>query len=267
MLAVGTARLGGRRAARADELRGHVAAQPIDDAELAPRPPADRRTVWTPSALAARSHDVPEGAPAEEALDDEVPHDAVDPLPRDPGLQRDPASGLEVLRSRGRYGTDVGKAVHEVMQRVDLADPTSDLDALVAAACDNVDLVDPDVRGRVASLAASIVDSALFRRMRLAAVCEREIYVGAVAEVDGEPATIWGYADAVFQTDDGSYAVVDFKTDSSANSDAEMRERYSAQLNAYADVIERATGGTIGELWLLVGRAEGPAVEIAIARA
>ncbi len=252
---------------RADELRGHVDPQPVDAAELAARPAADRRTVWTPSALAARSHDVPEGAPAEEALDDEVPNDAVDALPRDPGLQRDPASGLEVLRSRGRYGTDVGKAVHEVMQRVDLAEPTRDLDALVAAACDNVDLVDPEVRGRVAALSASIVASALFQRMRTAAVCEREIYVGAVAEVDGEPATIWGYADAVFQAGDGSYAVVDFKTDSSANDDDEMRERYSAQLNAYADVIERATGGAVGELWLLVGRAEGPAVEIAIARA
>jgi ATP-dependent exoDNAse (exonuclease V) beta subunit len=102
--------------------------------------------------------------------------------------------------------------------------------------------------------------------MRTATVCEREIYVGAVADVDGVPSTIWGYADAVFQTEAGEYAVVDFKTDSSATTEAELRERYRAQLTAYADVIERATDTRVGELWLLVGRTNGPAQEIAIAR-
>jgi ATP-dependent helicase/nuclease subunit A len=195
-----------------------------------------------------------------------MPLDAVDPTPRDPGLARDPAPGLETLRSRGRYGTDAGKAVHEVMQRVDLADPTADLQALVDAACDNVDLVDPDQRERVARLAASIISSDLFGRMRAAPVCEREIYVGAVADVDGAASTIWGYADAVFQTASGEYAVVDFKTDSSATTADELRDRYRAQLTAYADVIERATGTPVGELWLLVGRTSGPAHEIAIPR-
>jgi ATP-dependent exoDNAse (exonuclease V) beta subunit len=258
------------------ELRAVVADRPVTDDELLPRPSLDRRTVWTPSALAARDHDaIVEGSPAELAATDDAepaaataaPLDAVDPTPRDPGLARDPASGLEALRSRGRYGTDAGKAVHEVMQRVDLADPTADLQALVDAACDNVDLVDADQRDRVARLAASIIASGLFQRMRTAAVCEREIYVGAVAEVDGVDSTIWGYADAVFQTETGAYAVVDFKTDSSATTEAELRERYRAQLTAYADVIERATDTRVGELWLLVGRTNGPAQEIAIARA
>lgn len=276
------------------ELRTPRAEVPVDDEELPPRPALDRRTVWTPSALAAREHDAPfEGAPAElAAIDDDtapsvppvdptaatgpdgrpptggpgVPLDAVDATPRDPGLARDPASGLEALRSRGRYGTDAGKAVHEVMQRVDLADPTADLPALVDAACDNVDLVDPEQRERVAKLATSIIASELFRRMCAAPMCEREIYVGAVAEVDGVESTIWGYADAVFQTDAGEYAVVDFKTDSSATTEEELRDRYRAQLTAYADVIERATGTPVGELWLLVGRTNGPAQEIRIPR-
>jgi ATP-dependent exoDNAse (exonuclease V) beta subunit len=264
--------------------------QPVTAAELLPRPPADRRTIWTPSALAAREHDVAEGAPAEDdagAFDPggdagpagvvppadgspstrrRRPPDAIDGVPRDPGLQRDPPSGLDALRSRGRYGTDAGKAVHEVMQRVDLADPSLDLQALVDAACDNVDLVEADQRERVRQLAMSIIDSALFTRMRTATVCEREIYVGAQADVDGQPSTIWGYADAVFQTETGAYAVVDFKTDSSATTPDELRDRYSAQLNAYAEVIERATGGAVGELWLLVGRTGAPADEIAIPR-
>lgn len=276
------------------DLRTARPIRPVGDDELPPRPALDRRTVWTPSALAARDHDAPfEGAPAElAAIDDDtapptspaepavdpdpdgrtptagpgVPLDAIDATPRDPGLARDPASGLEALRSRGRYGTDAGKAVHEVMQRVDLADPTADLPALVDAACDNVDLVDPEQRERVAKLATSIIASELFRRMCAAPVCEREIYVGAVAEVDGVESTIWGYADAVFQTDAGEYAVVDFKTDSSATTEEELRDRYRAQLTAYADVIERATATPVGELWLLVGRPNGPAQEIRIPR-
>jgi ATP-dependent exoDNAse (exonuclease V) beta subunit len=260
------------------DLRAAVTDRPVGDAELLPRPPLDRRTVWTPSALAAREHDaLIEGSPAESATDESpagttagptipAPLDAVDPTPRDPGLARDPASGLEALRSRGRYGTDAGKAVHEVMQRVDLADPTAGLQALVDAACDNVDLVDPIQRERVARLATSILESDLFGRMRTAPVCEREIYVGAVADVDGVASTIWGYADAVFQTASGQYAVVDFKTDSSATTADELRDRYRAQLTAYADVIERATGTPVGELWLLVGRTSGPAQEISIPR-
>lgn len=253
-----------------DVLRAMVAEQPVTDDELAARPAPDRRAIWTPSALAAREHDLAEGAPAEqaEADGDEFgrPRDAIDVTPRDPGLQRDPGSGLEALRSRGRYGTDVGKAVHEVMQRLDLDDPARGFDALVTAACDNVDLADGEIRERVRQLARSIVGSGLFERMRAAPVCEREIYVGAVGEVDGEPATIWGYADAVFETGDGSYAVVDFKTDSSASTDDELRERYTAQLRAYADVIEQATGRRVGECWLLVGRIDEPAKEIPIVR-
>ena len=139
---------------------------------------ADRRTSGPPRRSPPATTTCAEGAPAEQrrsrrrgAGDDAgrpaaLPRDAIEFLPADPGLQRDPASGLEVLRSRGRYGTDAGKAVHEVMQRVDLADPHTGLDALVDAACDNVDLVDPEpaTAGRI--LAASIVRSALFQRMR-----------------------------------------------------------------------------------------------------
>ena len=195
-----------------------------------------------------------------------MPRDAIEFLPADPGLQRDPAPGLEALRSRGRYGTDAGKAVHEVMQRVDLADPHTGLQALVDAACDNVDLVDADQRERVGVLSRSIIDSALFARIRDAPVVRtRDLRRG-----DGggrrRAGDDLGYADAVFLTDTGTYAVVDFKTDSSATTDDELRDRYRAQLNAYAEVIERATSTTVDECWLLVGRMAGPAAELSIAR-
>jgi ATP-dependent exoDNAse (exonuclease V) beta subunit len=99
-----------------------------------------------------------------------------------------------------------------------------------------------------------------------ATVCEREIYVGAPGEVDSEAVTIWGYVDAVFQTDDGSYAVIDFKTDAAPGGADELRERYRAQLLAYAEVIEHATGTVVSECWLLAARADAPAWEVAIDR-
>ena len=161
-----------------DELRAVQTPRPVTDDELPPRPSPDRRTIWTPSALAARDHDFAEGAPAEQGgVDDEagddaapdattMPRDAIEFLPADPGLRRDPAPGLEALRSRGRYGTDAGKAVHEVMQHVDLADPHAGLQALVDAACDNVDLVDADQRSRVGVLSRRSSTTALFARIR-----------------------------------------------------------------------------------------------------
>ncbi len=260
-------------------------AAPIGAAELPQRPPADRRAIWTPSALAAAQHDEPtftDGAPREldelldgnddDAGDDGIelgPHvavDGIDPDPGDAGLAKDPLAGLEQTRSRGRYGTDVGTAVHEVLQLVRLEDPTTGLDELVAAACDNVDLVGP-ARRRVAELAASIIASPLFERMRSAAMCEREVYVGTVVGTAGEQLTVWGYVDAVFQADDGSLVVVDFKTDSSAAGDAELLRRYATQLNSYGVAVRQATGVPVSERWLLVGRAGGAARSVLVPEA
>jgi ATP-dependent helicase/nuclease subunit A len=263
--------------------------QPVDSTELADRPDRYRRLVWTPSALASRQRqatageagaiDSPpvEGSQWEESLDaDEategfvdvrsvaVIRDADDDIV-DPGHHKDPPSGRELVRSRGRYGTDVGIAVHEVMQLVDLADPLGGLEALVAVACDNVDLVGR-ARDRVSQLARSLIDSELFTRMRAAPACEREVYVGTLVGDPGEPVTLWGYIDAVFQCDDGSYAVVDFKTDSSAASAAALASRYGVQLNAYGVAVERSTGATVSELWLLVANAAGPALAVAVPR-
>jgi hypothetical protein len=151
------------------------------------------------------------------------------------------------------------------MQLVDLADPLGGLEALVAVACDNVDLVGR-ARDRVSQLARSLIDSELFTRMRAAPACEREVYVGTLVGDPGEPVTLWGYIDAVFQCDDGSYAVVDFKTDSSAASAAALASRYGVQLNAYGVAVERSTGATVSELWLLVANAAGPALAVAVPR-
>ena len=103
-------------------------------------------------------------------------------------------------------------------------------------------------------------------RMRTAPLCEREVYVGTT--IGGEsPIALWGYVDAVFQCDDGSYAIVDFKTDSVKASPAELAQRYGIQLNAYGVAVEQSTGATVSELWLLVADPGGIAQQVLIERA
>ncbi len=277
------------------DINGIVDLRPVTSDELAERPDPYRRTVWTPSGLAARQRQSSSSAPAHEVViegsfaeqsieDDDTDREgdegfaarsfgragnadsttAGDEDGADAGLHKDPQSGRDFVRSRGRYGTDIGIAVHEVMQLVDLADPLVGFDALVAGACDNVDLVGP-ARRRVAVLAHSLVASPLFTRMRSASVCEREVYVGTMVG-DSEPIALWGYIDAVFQSVDGSYVVVDFKTDSVATAPHELALRYGVQLNAYGVAVERSTGGVVSELWLLVADAGGAAQQVAIQR-
>ncbi len=277
------------------DINGIVELRPVTSDELAERPDPYRRRVWTPSGLAARQRQSSSSATAHEVViegsfaEQSIEHDdtdregdegfsagsfgrggnadsttAGDEDGADAGLHKDPQSGRDVVRSRGRYGTDIGIAVHEVMQLVDLADPLAGLDALVAGACDNVDLVGP-ARRRVALLVHSLVVSPLFTRMRSAPLCEREVYVGTTVG-DSEPIALWGYIDAVFQAADGSYVVVDFKTDSVATAPHELALRYGVQLNAYGVAVERSTGGVVSELWLLVADAGGAAQQVVIQR-
>ena len=101
-----------RRAARRDAARARVTTP-----SSRPAPRSDRRTVWTPSALAARSHDAPEGAPAEELLDEErrtsTRHRSAAARPRAaarPGVGPGGAAQPRSLRHRRRQGGARGHA-------------------------------------------------------------------------------------------------------------------------------------------------------------
>ncbi len=224
-----------------------TADRPVTDAELAARPSIGARC-GRASALAAREHDAVEARPGRARLGRRrrtrvgaATPAALDAVGRDAarsGPARDPASGLEALRSRGRYGTDAGKAGArgDAAGRARSTRPPS-LQALVGAACDNVDLVDPEQARAVADpLAGSIIASGLFGRMRARRCASGRSTSAPSPRCDGIESTIWGYADAVFQTETGEYAVVDFKTDSSATTAGRAaRALHGPSSPAYAD--------------------------------
>jgi ATP-dependent exoDNAse (exonuclease V) beta subunit len=131
---------------------------------------------------------------------------------------------------KGRYGTAVGRAVHGVLQAVDLQSG-ADLDALAAAqaAAEGV----PGRSDVVAALARSALGSEVVRR-----AAERpnwrELYVGCPLG-DG---VLEGFVDLLYRDDDG-LVLVDHKTDAwrdAEDLDAKV-DRYRIQLAAYAHAV------------------------------
>lgn len=154
----------------------------------------------------------------------------------DPGLRKRPGDLDLPPWRKGRYGTAIGRAVHGVLQLVDLA--TGDgLDDLVAAqaAAEGVTGREP----HIAELVRAALDSPL--------VAEaahnphwREVYV-AVPLGDGQ--TLEGYVDLLYRRDDGGLVVVDYKTGPESPDDdlSDLVERYSLQGSSYALAVSEAT--------------------------
>ena len=155
---------------------------------------------------------------------------------------------------KGRYGTAIGRAVHAVLQTIDL-DTGAGLEEAAAAqaAAEGVVGREADVR----RLAAAALDAPVVRRA-VAHEHWRETYVAA--PVGGR--TLEGYVDLLFRTDDG-LVVVDYKT---AGSRADLDRRvdgYRSQGGAYALAVEQATGERVTEVVFVFLTASG-AVEHAL---
>jgi ATP-dependent exoDNAse (exonuclease V) beta subunit len=139
--------------------------------------------------------------------------------------------------SKGRYGSAVGRAVHGVLQSVDLVSGAG-LDDAVAAQCVAEGVV--DYAAVVRALAGSALDSDVVRR---AAAREhwRESYVGTV-RADGT--VLEGFVDLIYRDDDGALVVVDYKTDAVPTAALDARVAYYApQLAAYVEALDAATRG------------------------
>ncbi len=158
----------------------------------------------------------------------------------DPGLAKGPRDLELPPWNKGRYGTALGRAVHAVLQTVDLATGVGLDDAAAAqAAAEGIVGKEADVsaRARVA-LSTRVVQEAVAHGFR------REMYVAT--PVDG--VTLEGYVDLVYRRPDG-LVVVDYKTDAwsdDADLDAKVA-RYRLQGAAYAVALEQATGEPVAE--------------------
>jgi ATP-dependent helicase/nuclease subunit A len=134
---------------------------------------------------------------------------------------------------RGRAGTAIGRAVHAVLQTVDLA-TGADLDVIARAQAFAEGV--PDRADEVRALAASVLDAPTVQHATGAGwPCWRELPVGAL--VDG--VLVEGFVDLLVRTPDG-LVVVDYKTDA-APDDAALdaaAAHYTPQGAAYALALE-----------------------------
>jgi ATP-dependent exoDNAse (exonuclease V) beta subunit len=181
---------------------------------------------------------------AEEAARREADEEARRATAGDPGLAKG-ARDIDLPPwQKGRYGTAIGRAVHGVLQTVDLATGDGLVEACAAQAAAEGVLGRENV---IEALCRSALSSAVVQR---AASCKhwREVYVG----VPYDDGVLEGFIDLLYEDDDG-LVIVDYKTDSWRNSgdlDAKVK-RYRIQLQAYATAVRDAVGRDVARALLL----------------
>jgi ATP-dependent helicase/nuclease subunit A len=150
----------------------------------------------------------------------------------------------------------VGRAVHAVLQTVDL-DAPGDLGAHAGVHASGEGV--PTAADDVADLAASALATPTVLQARTTTRCWREV---AVAAPMGDGRLVEGYIDLLFEDAAGDLVVVDYKTDR-ARSDAELDAamgRYRLQAAAYALALEATLGRPVARAVFVFARL-GAAVE------
>ncbi len=180
----------------------------------------------------------------------------VEEEPADPGLQKRPRDLDLPPWLKGRYGTAVGRAVHGVLQTIDLATGAG-LDAAVAAQCEAEAVIErtDDVRRLVShALGSSSVQEAA------GGPHWREVY--ACAPVGGRQ--LEGYIDLLYRTSEG-LVVVDYKTAGTSDPDELDRrvDGYTVQGASYALTVSESTGEPVVRVSFVFLTPDGP-VERAI---
>jgi len=138
---------------------------------------------------------------------------------------------------RGKGGTSMGRAVHAVLQAIDLGTQEGlDNTARAQAAAEGI----ANRAGDVARLARQACQSGPVLRAVASGRMWREVPIGAPVE----GAVLEGFIDLLFQTDQG-YEIVDYKTDEVRAADLDARmDRYRLQGEAYAELVRTITGKT-----------------------
>ena len=172
----------------------------------------------------------------------------VDARTEDPGLAKDDPADDRPAWRRGRAGTSVGRAVHAVLQTVDLATGDGlDATARAQALAEGI----PQREAEVRSLARSVLQSPTVRSAVAGGRYWREVPVAAV--VDG--VTVEGFVDLLVETLEG-LVVVDYKTDQAPGDDEldAAMDRYRAQGAAYALALEKALGSPVARCVFVFAR-------------
>jgi ATP-dependent helicase/nuclease subunit A len=156
---------------------------------------------------------------------------------------------------RGRAGTALGRAVHAVLQTVDLATGDGlEATARAQALAEGI----PDREGEIRALVESVLASPTIRSATAAgARCWRE--VPCAAPIDGM--LVEGFIDLLIEDADG-FTVVDYKTDHAPSDDAldAALTRYAPQGAAYALALEAVLSRPVARCVFVFART-GEAVE------
>ncbi len=153
---------------------------------------------------------------------------------------------------KGRGGTEVGRAVHAVLQDVDI-ETGEGVDALAARHAEAEGI--SDRAEEVAELASATLGAGVMRRAAGAKTVLREAYVAVPVGAGGRTA-LEGFVDLMFEDENGDLVVVDYKTDQVGESGSleSAAAAYEVQLGAYAYAIEESTGRRVSEAWLVFSR-------------
>jgi ATP-dependent helicase/nuclease subunit A len=151
---------------------------------------------------------------------------------------------------RGRAGTAIGRAVHAVLQTVDLASGAGLVEtARAQALAEQV----PDREAEIRTLTESVLAAPIVRSATAAgARCWREVPVGA--QING--VLVEGFIDLLIEDGDG-FTIVDYKTDQVPSDDdvAAAVARYTPQGAAYAVALEAVLGRPIRRCVFVFARA------------
>ncbi|PWD49387.1 DNA helicase UvrD [Serinibacter arcticus] len=209
--------------------------------------------VLSPSGLEGTEPDAPftpviTGAAA--AADARDAADAAESDTVEPGGAAKGARDLQLPPwSKGRYGTAIGRAVHGVLQSVDLASGAG-LDAALAAqvhaeaVTEHADVVEALVRSALAS--------DLVRR-----AAEREHWAETFVATVEDGRVLEGFVDLTVRDADGGVTIVDYKTDAvPAGALGARTQYYAPQLRAYARAL-RDAGADVRRAVLLFLHPEG----------
>ena len=231
---------------------------PATAGPLEPQPGAADRDRWWASRAARLAPVTRRPVLSATALGRRVPRPASDPAsePADPGeAGPGPDDPDRPAWRRGRAGTARGRAVHAVLQTIDLIRGDG-LDAAARAQAEAEAI--PAEAARIARLARSARQAPT---VQAAASGTHWREVPVTATVDG--VLVEGYVDLLAVAGDGSLVVIDFKTDAFAGAQppAERLGPYRKQLAAYALALEAVTGRRVSDAVLVFARDGRPALE------
>ena len=155
---------------------------------------------------------------------------------------------------RGRGGAPLGRAVHAVLQTIDLK--TGDGIANTARAQATAEGI-PNSQDEIADLAWNAVNSGIVQRAVASGHYWREAHIAAPIETPTGKGVLEGFIDLLFE-EDGELVIVDYKTDAIDEDSAGYiaDNRYREQAGSYALITEKVTGKRVKDVIFLFLRPE-----------